>query len=313
MKRLRIRAAMKYCLIFDIVLILLTIQVMSSSCKKDESSGPDNTLNTDQIIADHTVVDKYDDIPAVYMAEIKKMWLSYTGESHSVGVRNGLASLEALYPSYAVDITTVPPRPYTEVNLRANGTTWGDVSNETGWISNSGEEDWFTSALAVTRKKAGLTYCATTGPALNAFGFGWCWDPAIINATEYLDATQQYIDYCAANSISTKVFFTTGPVDGSCATGELGYNKNLMYEAIRTYAKANSSRILFDYADILCYDDGDQTPNTTTWNGHVYPVITETNLNPVYSGHISQSGGIRIAKALWWMLARMAGWDGKSK
>ena len=32
-----------------------------------------------QIIADHTVVDKYDDIPQYYIDEVKKMWLSYPG------------------------------------------------------------------------------------------------------------------------------------------------------------------------------------------------------------------------------------------
>ena len=34
-----------------------------------------------------------------------------------------------------------------------------------------------------------------------------------VNLDTYLEATQQYIDYCSANSIPTKVFFTTGPVD----------------------------------------------------------------------------------------------------
>ncbi len=27
-------------------------------------------------------------------------------------------------------------------------------------------------------------------------------------------------------------------------------------------------------------------------------------------GHISNAGALRLAKAMWWMLARMAGWDG---
>ncbi len=33
-------------------------------------------LTGDQIIADHTVVDKYDDIPEYYIEEVKKMVLS---------------------------------------------------------------------------------------------------------------------------------------------------------------------------------------------------------------------------------------------
>ena len=35
------------------------------------------------IIADHTVVDKYDDIPQHWIDEVKKMWIDIPGESHS--------------------------------------------------------------------------------------------------------------------------------------------------------------------------------------------------------------------------------------
>jgi hypothetical protein len=34
-----------------------------------------------------------------------------------------------------------------------------------------------------------------------------------------------------------------------------------------------------------------------------------TSLDPNY--HIGTNGAIKLAKAMWWLLARMAGWDGK--
>ena len=43
-----------------------------------------------QIIADHTVVDKYDKIPAEYLALVKQMWVNIPGESHSSGYRKGM-------------------------------------------------------------------------------------------------------------------------------------------------------------------------------------------------------------------------------
>jgi len=264
-----------------------------------------------QIIADHNVVDKFDDIPEYYLNEIKKMWLTVPGESHSYAYRYGLTALETLYPAYSVSVVeSGTPQPYTESNLRASRATWGDLNNSTGWIYSYGEEDWFTSITAIDRTKAGITYCNTHSLTIGAMGFGWCWDPGILDMTDYLNATQEYINYCSLNSYPTKIFFTTGTVDSY--TGETGYYKHLAYESIRNYAKANNSRILFDYADILCYDEGSETPNTTVWEGHTYPIITQTNLGDGSIGHISSEGAIRLAKAIWWMLARIAGWDGQT-
>jgi hypothetical protein len=197
--------------------------------------------------------------------------------------------------------------------------------------------------------KAHIQKCHDDGYEISALGFGWCWDMSAVDESDsadpvygchwygmsaggpdgdkawglddddygvtsnrvnidtYLGAMEDYIAYCTANSIPTKMFFTTGPVD--TYTGEVGYQVHLKHERIRAHVLDDSSRILFDYADILCYDN-DGTPNTTTWSGHTYPIITTTNLGDAGIGHIGEVGAVRIAKALWWMLARMAGWDG---
>ena len=75
--------------------------------------------------------------------------------------------------------------------------------------------------------------------------------------------------------------------------------------------RADPSLVLFDYADILCFDD-DGSGSTDNFNGTTFPAITPTNLSPISAGHISKAGGVRLAKAMWWMLARIAGWDGGS-
>ena len=308
-----------------------------------------------QIIADHTIVDRYDDMPSEYITEVKKMWAVYAGESHSYAIRHGMALLEALNGTYNSNVReSGTPDAYTTANLRFSGGTYGDYSNASGWIYNYGEEDWFTNSTALSRTKAGLLYCYNNSLTVAAFGFGWCWDMVglsfmdglgtadpvygnvwygiskmgpqgdrgwglddadnaitanTINLDTYLEATQEYIDYCTANSIPTKVFFTTGTVDA--IYGEAGYGGYLKNERIRNYVDAGATRILFDYADILCYDDNG-TQTTTSWNGHTYPRITPTNMGapPDDHGHIDDPGCLRLAKAMWWMLARIAGWDG---
>lgn len=305
-----------------------------------------------QIIADHRVVDKFDDIPQVYIDKVKEMWVVAAGESHSAAYRTGLTILESAFPAYAVSvIESGIPEAYTSSNLRVSRGTWGDYSHSTGWIYTYGEEDWFTNTTSIARTEAGITYCNTHSLNIAAIGFGWCWDMVYGDASTstdpvygcrwygetmngpegdrywglnsedysitgnsvsmdtYLSSTQAYIDYCATNGYSTKVFFTTGPVETYYSTGEAGYQGSVKHQYIRDYVMQDPTRILFDYADILCYDDnGVQT--TATWNGHTFPRITVTNLGDGSIGHIGSAGATRLAKAMWWMLARMAGWDG---
>jgi len=282
--------------------------------------GNEKTLRTQsvtpgsQIIADHTVVDRYDDIPQYYIDQVKKMWLSYAGESHTNAIRTGMVLLENQNPRYAVSqISSGTPEPYTVANLRVNEATWGSYRNgPTGWMHFYGEQDWFTSAGAIAQTKASLDYCASNGPALAVFGFGWCYDPDYMTTTavsDYLQATQEYYNYCSSKGYPTKVFFSTGPVDDY--SGLSGYYNHLRWKQIRDYVGQDANRILFDYADILCWSNsGVQT--TQAYKSYTYPAIVPENYLPITQGHISDIGSIRLAKAMWWMLARIAGWDGQS-
>ncbi len=318
---------------------------------------------TGPIIADHTVVDLYDDIPQEWIDQVKKMWVSIPGESHSSGYRIGCNLLETLDPRFQVNVReSGTPEGYTDQYLRLSRASWGDVSHATGWIYSYGEEDWYTSAQAISQTKTFLTYANTHGFDLAALGFGWCWDmtwhndagggidPVYqvrwagssvggpdgdlrwgldaedyaltgnrVSMDTYLNATEEYIALCEANHYPTVVFFTTGPVDGGSNTGERGYQRHLKHEHIRAHVRANN-RVLFDYADILSWGN-DGTLYTVTWRDHggqlqTFPYIHPDNmldLDGTYTedgDHIGQRGAVRLAKALWWMLARIAGWDG---
>jgi hypothetical protein len=131
----------------------------------------------------------------------------------------------------------------------------------------------------------------------------------------YLSATQQYIDYCTEQGIVTKVIFTTGPIDNYTSGHESGYQRDLKHTHIRNYVLSNPNRILFDYADILCWNNAG-SQRTTSWNGHTYQVIATDNmldLDGSYAedgDHIGQRGAVRLGKAVWVLLARIAGWNG---
>jgi len=300
-----------------------------------------------QIIADHTIVADFDKIPAYYMSEVKKMLISFPGKSHSIAYRNGLELLEALYPSYAVNVAyeESPASSY----LRCNEIDF-DL-DEDKWYTWKAYDPGNEPGVADTIKHM-IKRNYDHGHPLSVIGFAWCWDmmssyesqlrdPVYgciwagtsyggpdsgihgwgldagdysitgnrVSMDTYLGATEDYIAYCKSNNYPTKVIFTTGPVDW-LYVDEAGYQAHIKHEYIRNYVKADPTRILFDYADILVHDDDGGTPNTSGYNGNVYPVITTTNLGDENTGHIGAAGAIRLAKAEWWMLARIAGWDG---
>lgn len=143
-----------------------------------------------------------------------------------------------------------------------------------------------------------------------------------INMDTYLQTTQEYDDYCTQNGYPTRVFFTTGPVDGNENLNENGYQRFLKHQRIRNYVNSDSRRILFDYADILSYNNQNER-HEVSWadyggNLQVFQAIHPDNMIDLDGSyqedgdHIGEQGTLRLAKALWWMLARMAGWDGNT-
>jgi hypothetical protein len=133
-----------------------------------------------------------------------------------------------------------------------------------------------------------------------------------VNLHTYLDAVENY----NLNNPQTNTFFTTGPVDGYA--GESGYQRYLKQQEIRNYVNENGG-ILFDYGDILSWNEAGQE-YTISWtdtlsNVHTFQMADPSYTTESYDGgdggcHITEEACVRVAKALWWMLAREAGWDG---
>ncbi len=163
-----------------------------------------------------------------------------------------------------------------------------------------------------------------------------------VNLDTYINAVKEY-NACESGTFT---FFTTGPVDDGHSDSingtEAGYQKYLKHMAIRNHV-LNNGGFLFDYADILCWDENGKEC-MEKWNSYQFPRIAPayamTPTNGISSGygkaggehdanndgfdddygillqggcHISREGCIRLGKAMWWMLAKMAGWDGNTQ
>ncbi|MBF0102641.1 MAG: fibronectin type III domain-containing protein, partial [Desulfobacterales bacterium] len=304
-----------------------------------------------QIIVDHTSIDMFNNIPEYYIDQVKKMLFNIPGESHGRAYIYGLEQLQIINPKYAVKASwSGAPEAYTTNHLRVLKSVRTPY-----WSNSSGEQHIWTSQTAINWINTHFSYCKNTlNNNIDVFGWGWCWDMTgtnlpggvidpvykvrwagrsfigstdngrwgldeedtaltgnSINMNMYLNAMQNYIN----SNPDTAIVFTTGPAD---TTGENGYQNWLKHEYIRNYAKADSKRILFDYADILAHNPSEMISNTSWTDGdgikHTYPIIYSgyrVEYNGGFgSGHISQEACVRLGKATWYMLARIAGWNG---
>ena len=301
-------------------------------------TGTLNVTANGPIIIDHTAVDKYNRIPDRWMAAAKTMLLNYPGESHGSGLPYGLELLQQQDSRFAVSIRwSGGPEDPTDTHLRVFRTIFEDP----WWLASGGEEDTWTHSAAVERVNNHLAHCESAlGNPIDAFAWAWCWDMVgesggcddagwagriytDFEKTEYTDywdiattapCLNDYLiawEGYEAGHPNTAVMYTTGPLDA--ATGCPGFQRWRKNNAIRAWVTVDNHRCLFDYADILSHNDAGEA-YTVTWQGHEYPFIHPDNAGEYDGGeggcHIGENGCLRLGKAGWVMLARIAGWDG---
>ena len=81
-------------------------------------SGLQDFMAGDQIIADHTIVDDYDNIPSQWIDSVKTMLVDIAGESHSAGYRIGVNLLEEYDANYQASTYMDTPPAYSSSYLR---------------------------------------------------------------------------------------------------------------------------------------------------------------------------------------------------
>lgn len=314
-------------------------------------------LNT-QIYVDHRHVDDgFPNIPDAYVSLVKTKLFNVSGESHGRGYAYGIMKLDSVDGTgkYASKVFwTGPPTAAADTLRLVMG-----FHNGATWIPNGGEEDEYTNAAAITVMNNFIDYCATTlVDTLTAHIFGWCWDMTLAHApngdTDWvygcrwagtslggpdgdtiwgLDLAdtlltsnhvcmQSYLDaiefYDTSNSVARAVY-STGPADNHSAN-ETGYQRRVKHQTIRAFVRADSTRVFYDYSDILSHNNaGEEYVDETGWTDfndefQTYPTIQAVNEGAYDGGdgdcHVADTGVIRIGKGLWYLMARLSGWNG---
>jgi len=247
----------------------------------DDGGGRAPVEHPGEVVADHTSTAEFDSIPATSFDAAKSGYQIFYGHtSHGSQIVTGMNMLDT--------------GPGT-LSLEENGDVDLGHNGDLGWVD--------------------ITRDVLDRPGDDTNMVMWSWCGGVSDNTEegintYLDAMNQLeIDYPGVLFV-----YMTGHLreEGTEPEENLRFRNN----QIRDYCAAND-KILFDFADIESYDpDGNYYPNETDWcnwcedwcASHSCP--TGDCVDDTDCAHSMCFNCYRKGQAFWWMMARIAGWEG---
>jgi hypothetical protein len=240
---------------------------------------------SEAVIANHTSLN-LGSVPSDQIEAVKKNIKIYFGHtSHGGQIRVGLERLYAkLGGTYHVEADWNLPSNNNALCIRDRSDTYDPG-------------DFFPTVPQALRDNS----------SINVVMYMWCgqpgndWETLLQNYLSQMSSLEQQYPKVVF------IYFTGHAQEQDCS----GDNRNQFNEALRQFCKANK-KALFDFGDIDAWYNGEQntyaSPNWCAHAGQAIP-LEHPQYHGDQAGHTTFENCENKGKALWWLLAKINGWN----